>query len=58
MVGNTHVSLWHPVHLVSAAARQTNVWPFQMVDTTDDKQKPPTHVTFLLNFLDELQRRK
>jgi hypothetical protein len=29
-----------------------------MVDTTDDKQKPPTHVTFLLNFLDELQRRK
>ena len=24
---------------------------------TDDKQKPPTHLTFLLNFFDELQRR-
>jgi eukaryotic-like serine/threonine-protein kinase len=27
-------------------------------DTTDDKQKPPTHLTFLFNFVDELQRRK
>ena len=25
-------------------------------DTTDEKQKPPTHLTFLLNFFDELQR--
>src|SRR5437870_4594859 len=29
-----------------------------MTDTIDDKQKPPAHLTFLLNFFDELQRRK
>ena len=29
-----------------------------VTDTGDDKQKPPTHLTFLLNFFDELQRRK
>jgi Tol biopolymer transport system component len=29
-----------------------------VTDTGDDKQKPPTHLTFLLNYFDELQRRK
>ena len=27
-------------------------------DITNEKQKPATHLTFLLNFADELQRRK
>jgi serine/threonine-protein kinase len=28
-----------------------------LTDAADEKQKPPTHLTFLLNFFDELQRR-
>jgi hypothetical protein len=29
-----------------------------LLPDTDDKQKPPTHLTFLFNFFDELERRK